>query len=153
MKTQVLLLAGCIALATVVRGQNDQAPANPAQAAPTNAAPAAQNTIPVAPTNAPVVIAAPDVIATAVLPAANMATNNPAAGDAMRAGATNELVPLIVIDDVPLLDAVKNLARQAGLNYLPDPRLTTVTNQPNVTMRLENVTAHDALMAVLETYN
>ncbi len=40
-----------------------------------------------------------------------------------------------------------------GSNYLPDPKLATITNQPNVTMRLENVTAQDALTAVLDTYN
>jgi type II secretory pathway component GspD/PulD (secretin) len=54
---------------------------------------------------------------------------------------------------VPLIDAVKNLARQAGLNYIPDPKLLSVSNQPNVTLRLENITAQDALLAVLETYN
>ncbi|HWN93589.1 MAG TPA: hypothetical protein VNT99_01040, partial [Methylomirabilota bacterium] len=97
-----------------------------AQAAPANAAAATQ--------------AAPAVPANTLLEIA-------------RTNAANELVPLIVIDDVPLIDAVKNLARQAGLNYLPDPKLLTITNQPNVTMRLENVTASDALMAVLETYN
>src|SRR4051794_32761195 len=125
MKTQVLFLAGCIALATVARGQNAPAPATPA--APTNAAPAA-------PTNAPAADAQPVSPGTAVLPAANMATNAAAQLESARANGTNELVPLIVIDDVPLIDAVKNLARQAGLNYLPDPRLSTVTNQPNVTM-------------------
>lgn len=77
----------------------------------------------------------------------------PPTPDVVATNATGaELVPLIVIDDVPLLDAVKNLARQAGLNYLPDPKLATITNQPNVTLRLENVSAQDALTAVLETY-
>lgn len=169
MKTHVLLLVGCLTLATPLWAQNDPAtptepaapaapaqpadlsgqtpaapaqpvdPAAPAQPVPTNAAPQV-------PTNAPA--AAPiEGTPVAVQPISLLSTN--------AAGATNgaELVPLIVIDDVPLLDAVKNLARQAGLNYLPDPKLMTVTNQPNVTMRLENVSAQDALTAVLETYN
>lgn len=67
--------------------------------------------------------------------------------------AANELVPLIVIDDVPLIDAVKNLARQANLNFLYDLKVTAMTNQPNVTLRLENVTTQDALTAVLDNYN
>ena len=150
MKTHVLLLVGCVALATAVRAQNDPAtPADggaqaPAPAAPTNAAPQT-------PTPAPVEAPA-EVTPAAVQPASLLATNV-ALIDPARTNGAAELVPLIVIDDVPLIDAVKNLARQAGLNYLPDPKLMTVTNQPNVTMRLENVTAQDALMAVLETYN
>lgn len=68
------------------------------------------------------------------------------------AGAGDDLIPLIVIDDVPLLDAVKNLARQAGVNFQFDPRATAMTNQPSVTVRFENVTAPDALDAVLENY-
>lgn len=72
-----------------------------------------------------------------------------------------EVVPLIVIDEAPLIEAVKTLARQAGINFILDPRLTNpepgpdgkVPVQPNVTIRFENVTAEDALVSVLETYN
>ena len=147
MKIHVLLLAGCIALTTAVRGQNDAAPvaqdAPVAQAAPTNAAPAA----------APAVAQeTPAVTAPAAAPAVSNVPAPAAAEGVLTNAAGAELVPLIVIDDVPLVDAVKNLARQAGLNYLPDPKLATITNQPNVTMRLENVSAQDALTAVLETY-
>jgi hypothetical protein len=49
---------------------------------------------------------------------------------------------------LPLLDAVKNLARQAGVNFQFDPRIAAMTNQPNVTIRFENVTAEDALAAL-----
>jgi type II secretory pathway component GspD/PulD (secretin) len=172
MKIHVLLLAGCFAFATVASGQNEPAPAAPTPAVPETPAPVAQDTPakpaePAAPTNAPVV-APGDAPAPAtptnapaaaeqtpavplVSPASAIPTN--AAADLVRTNAAGaELVPLIVIDDVPLLDAVKNLARQAGLNYLPDPKLSTITNQPNVTMRLENVSAQDALTAVLDTY-
>jgi len=64
----------------------------------------------------------------------------------------DEVVPLIVIDEVPLPDAIRNLARQAGLNFLFDQRISA-TNQPNISLRLENVTAQEALAAVLENYN
>src|SRR6267142_2338234 len=132
MKMNVLLLTGCVAFATQVWSQNDPAPA-------TQAAPAA-------PTDAQ---AAPPAVEVKTAPAQSAIPTNNALVEVARTNATNELVPLIVIDDVPLIDAVKNLARQAGLNYMPDPKLLTVTNQANVTMRLENVTAQDALMAVL----
>src|SRR4249919_3778688 len=102
MKRNVLLATACVAFATQVWSQNDPVPAAPA--APANAAPAA------APQAAP-----------------GIQTNAPL--EISRTNAASELVPLIVIDDVPLIDAVKNLARQAGLNYLPDPKLLTLTNQ------------------------
>src|SRR5678815_1860701 len=63
-----------------------------------------------------------------------------------------EVVPLIVIDEVPLTDAIRNLARQSNLNFQFDPRITA-TNQPTVSIRFENVTAAEALQAVLENYN
>src|ERR1043166_1678232 len=69
--------------------------------------------------------------------------------------ASTEVVPLIVIDDVPLTDAIRNLARQSNLNFQFDPRITATggTNQPNVSIRFENVTAQEALQAVLDNYN
>jgi hypothetical protein len=60
----------------------------------------------------------------------------------------NESVPLIVIDDVPLVDAVKNLARQVGGNYILDPRIGGMAAK-NVSVRFENVSARDALNSVL----
>jgi type II secretory pathway component GspD/PulD (secretin) len=85
-----------------------------------------------------------------------VAQNNaatPAAGQAQAAPVNpDEVVPLIVIDDVPLTDAIRNLARQSGLNFQFDPRVTS-SNQPNVSIRFENVTAQEALHAVLENYN
>ena len=74
----------------------------------------------------------------------------PVAGGA--AGKTDEAVPLIVIDDVPLTDAIRNLARQSALNFQFDPRVTT-SNQPNVSIRFENVSAQEALLAVLDNYS
>src|SRR5436190_8806085 len=69
-----------------------------------------------------------------------------------QAGAPDEVVPLIVIDEVPLTDAIRNLARQSNLNFQFDPRVTS-SNQPTVSIRFENVTAAEALQAVLDNYN
>jgi type II secretory pathway component GspD/PulD (secretin) len=71
------------------------------------------------------------------------------------------VIPLIVMDDVPLTDAIKNLARQAGLNYMLDPKLSfaqaspdgKMMGQPMVSIRWENITAEQALSALLNNYN
>ena len=73
----------------------------------------------------------------------------------------NEVLTAVSIDDQPLTDAVKILARQAGLNYLIDPKVAygvpgpdgKVTPQPNVSIRWEKVTAQQALEALLANYN
>ncbi|HMJ89966.1 MAG TPA: secretin N-terminal domain-containing protein [Candidatus Acidoferrum sp.] len=148
MKTKILLVAAGLVLAVTAWGQDNAAPTvpavppadAPAVAPPANAVPA---TPPVEPANPGGVQPASAIVTNAVASAIDLTRTN--------AGA--EVVPLIVIDDVPLIDAVKNLARQAGLNYIPDPKLLSLSNQPNVSMRLDNVTAQDALTAVLETYN
>jgi type II secretory pathway component GspD/PulD (secretin) len=143
--------------ATPAAAPADAAPATPAAVPATPAAP--QDTpakpadaVPAQPATPPATPAVQETtVQTAVSPASSL-TNSTSATLLELAKTNAEVVPLIVIDDVPLLDAVKNLARQAGLNYLPDPKLSTVTNQPNVSMRLVDVTAQDALLAVLETY-
>ncbi|MCU0770231.1 MAG: hypothetical protein MUE94_00480 [Verrucomicrobia bacterium] len=71
------------------------------------------------------------------------------------------VIPLIVMDEVPLMDAIRNLARQAEINYMVDPKVPygqmgedgTVTPQPILSIRWENVTAEQALVAVLNNYN
>jgi type II secretory pathway component GspD/PulD (secretin) len=71
------------------------------------------------------------------------------------------VIPLIVMDEVPLMDAIRNLARQAMINYMVDPKVPygqmgedgTVTPQPILSIRWENVTAEQALVAVLNNYN
>jgi len=62
---------------------------------------------------------------------------------------------------VPLMDAIRNLARQAMINYMVDPRVPygqvgedgLITPQPILSIRWENVTAEQALVAVLNNYN
>jgi type II secretory pathway component GspD/PulD (secretin) len=65
------------------------------------------------------------------------------------------------MDEVPLTDAIKNLARQANLNYMLDPRINygqpgpdnRIVPQPAISIRWENVTAQQALAALLNNYN
>ncbi|MEP6663004.1 MAG: secretin N-terminal domain-containing protein [Verrucomicrobiota bacterium] len=74
---------------------------------------------------------------------------------------TNDIVPLIQIDDASLPDAIKTLARQAGINFQFDPRVVNpqpdasghVAAPPTVSLRWENVTAMEALLALLENYH
>jgi len=70
------------------------------------------------------------------------------------------VIPTIVMDEVPLTDAIKNLARQAGLNYILDPKVTFgpagadgKATVPNISIRWENVTAEQALNTLLATYS
>src|SRR5437868_7531182 len=112
-------------------------PATPAPAATPEAGPAPA----AAPTAAPADAAAGQ----------NATTTAAAAPSAGTAG-TNDTVPLIVIEDVPLTDAIRNLARQSNLNFQFDPRVAS-SNQPTISIRFENVTAQEALNAVLDNYN
>ncbi len=85
----------------------------------------------------------------------------PAAADGPRPGTVGTVIPLIVMDDVPLTDAIRNLARQAGINHQLDPKTGLgqpgpdgkMTPQPNVTIRWENITAEQALNALLNNHD
>ncbi|HXR04765.1 MAG TPA: secretin N-terminal domain-containing protein [Verrucomicrobiae bacterium] len=96
------------------------------------------------------------------------ATNAPAetTGEASTGPATNApaapvaSIPLIQFQDVPLTTAIENLARQAGINYLLDPKIGygqpdqngQVKAEPTLSIRWENVTAEQALRALLDNY-
>ena len=69
------------------------------------------------------------------------------------APALNEVIPLLEMDNVPLPSAIRQLARQAQLNILLDPKLA----QPpwaslTVSVRWTDVTAREALVALLDNY-
>ncbi|MGH7993733.1 MAG: secretin N-terminal domain-containing protein, partial [Limisphaerales bacterium] len=108
-------------------------------------------------TNAPAMNAAGNE---AAAPAAN---NAPAetTGEATNAPAVPVAsIPLIQFQDVPLTTAIENLARQAGINYLLDPKIGfgqpdqsgQVKAEPTLSIRWENVTAEQALRALLDNY-
>jgi type II secretory pathway component GspD/PulD (secretin) len=69
-------------------------------------------------------------------------------------------IPLIQFQDVPIITAIENLARQAGINYLIDPKIGygqpdqngQIKPEPTLSIRWENVTAGQALMALLDNY-
>jgi len=69
-------------------------------------------------------------------------------------------IPLIQFSDVPLTTAIENLARQAGLNYMLDPKIAygqpdasgQVKTEPTLSIRWENITAENALLALLDNY-
>ena len=129
-----------------------------APAVPSAAAAAAE--APVAAAEAPAANPTAQVAATANAAAANAAPADapaaaPAGASTPPAAAT---IPLIVMDDVPLMDAIRNLARQAGINYMVDPKVTFGTGDgktppPSVSIRWENVTAEQALNALLGNYS
>jgi type II secretory pathway component GspD/PulD (secretin) len=138
-----VMASGLVALAQTAAPAGDST--QPAAAPATTPAPQDGST---AATNA-----APDMSAAAT-PAPAPATNGPAQRD------PNAVMPLISMEDVPLTDAIKNLARQAGLNYMLDPHIPFLapgpdgrSQQPNVSLRLENVTADQALGALLNNYS
>ncbi len=65
---------------------------------------------------------------------------------------SDPLIPLIVIEESPLLDAIHTLGRQADFNVSFD-RAVTKLDLPTVTIRWENVTAQEAFYTLLDNYN
>jgi type IV pilus assembly protein PilQ len=102
-------------------------------------------------TTAPVEVAAPETNAVPV--EAATPTTTPAATAA-------PTIPLIQFQDVPLTTAIDNLARQASINYILDPKVGfgqpdergQIKAQPNISIRWENLTAEQALNALIGTY-
>src|SRR5579871_1006612 len=168
-----LCLVAMIATASVASARNnntapDPAPSEPAaNTNPTTPATPASDATPAAPAAStpeatPAPTPAPVQVAQAQQPDAKAPAQTPTpAADAPATTTTrdpNAVIPLIVLDEAPLPDAIKTLARQAGLNYMLDPKITAPTEagpkqQPLVSLRWENLTAEQALNAVLATYN
>jgi len=83
----------------------------------------------------------------------------PMAYSAAEAQAADAIVPLIVIADVPLTDAIRNLARQSNLNHILDPRVPGSSigpgrqlKQPSVSGRWERRSARGALLDLLKEH-
>jgi type II secretory pathway component GspD/PulD (secretin) len=148
-------------------------PAAVQSAAPADTnAPAASQATPPADTNAPAAMPAgnaADTNAPAATPAGNAAdTNAPAA---MPAGAAAEPsatpaapapagIPHIAFNDVPIRTAIEHLARMANINYMLDPKIGygepdangQIKVEPMLSIRWENITAENALLALLDNY-
>ena len=129
-----------------------------AQTSTTSTAPAVDtNTAPAA------VIAAAPAPAPAATDAAAAASTNltTAPTDASAAPVVAAVgIPQIKFSDVPITTAIENLARLAGINYMLDPKigygLPDVNGQikvePTLSIRWENITAENALLALLDNY-
>jgi type II secretory pathway component GspD/PulD (secretin) len=141
-----LTLVGIVAGSLAGFAQTNTPASDATAASPTTTQDAAQPTAPAA--QAP----AAEAPAAAAAPEAVKAVSSPAL--------TGSVIPLIVMDDVPLTDAIRNLARQAGINYVLDPKIGfgqvgpdgKPGAQPNVSIRWENITAEQALSALLNNY-
>ena len=80
-------------------------------------------------------------------------TNSPAA----TGGA---VIPLIHFADVPITTAIESLARQAGINYMLDPKIGygqpdqngQIRAEPTLSIRWESITPEKALLALLDNY-
>ena len=142
----------------------DAQPAAPAETAPAPAA--APEAAAPAPEPQPVEVAQvaaadtqPAETNPASAPAPDVAAA-PAVAPVTEQGGNSAIIPLIVIDDTPLLDAIRNLARQAGINLMIDPKVAygqpgadgKPAAQPNVSIRWENITAQQAFNALLNNY-
>ena len=65
----------------------------------------------------------------------------------------NEVLPLIEMDGVLLTTAIRQLASQAHLNIVLDPRLSEPRfERLTVSIRWKDVTAREALVALLDNY-
>ena len=67
--------------------------------------------------------------------------------------AKDEVIPLIEMENVPLADAIRQIARKAKLNILLDPRLSAPPyDRMTVSIRWQEVTAREALDALLDNF-
>lgn len=164
---------GALSNATVTTGDPTVADAQPntPAAAVVADAPTRTNAMPAVAaeeTNAPVPVE-PAAVTNVPLPAVPAEAVAPPPGSALAAEAvapavdtnTAPSIPLIQFQDVPLTVAIENLARQANINYLLDPKIGygqpdqngQVKAEPTLSIRWENVTAEQALLALLNNYD
>ncbi len=105
----------------------------------------------------PVAVAV-NVTVTNSAPADTNATATDAAAPAAPAAAAN--IPLIQFSDVPITTAIESLARQGNINYMLDPKIGyglpdqngQVKVEPTLSIRWENITPQNALLALLDNY-
>jgi len=139
-------------------GTNAVSEATPAPA--TNAAPVEAVAVPPASTNE----APPAVMNPAPAAASAVATSGDANATTSASGAPTspgQVIPLIQFSDVAITVAIEHLARQAGINYQLDPKIGygqpdqsgQLKNEPQLSIRWENITAQNALQALLDNYS
>ncbi len=70
------------------------------------------------------------------------------------AATQEDVIPLVEMENVRLPDALQQMAGKARLNVILDPRLSAAPfSEMTVTIRWENVTAREALMALVDNYD
>ena len=154
LKTLLATLLGIFLLQHLAVSQtNLVTPDQSAVASATNAV--AADVVPAvaaADTNQPVVVVATNApVEVAVTPA-------PAAASSPAPEVSS--IPLIQFQEVPITTAIENLARQANINFLLDPKIGygqpdangQVKGEPTLSIRWENITAEHALIALLDNY-
>jgi hypothetical protein len=75
-----------------------------------------------------------------------------ASAEVETAAAAEEVLPLVIFEDAPLFDVIRTLARQADLAVQFNPKVLEYSF-PEISLRLENVTAQDVLQTVLGNNN
>jgi hypothetical protein len=81
--------------------------------------------------------------------------------DASLLGSDTNVIPLIQFQDVPITIGLENLARQAGVNYLLNPKIGfektgkngQIMAEPILSIRWENITAKQAFIAICDDYD
>ena len=162
-KTATIILLAGLSIMLGARAQTNVAPRNPPLDAVANTNALSGSNMPAAvvlsspamATNetpaAPGTNAAPAAASPAVVTAAD--TNSPAP-------AGGPVIPLIHFSDVPITTAIESLARQAGINYMLDPKIGygqpdqsgQIKTEPQLSIRWEAITPESALMALLDNY-
>jgi type II secretory pathway component GspD/PulD (secretin) len=102
--------------------------------------------------------ASPNTLASNAIAEAS-STNSPTAGGTNAPTAAAELP--IQFQDVPITTAIESLARLANINYMLDPKIGygqpdqngQIKPEPTLSLRWENVTAQQALLALLDNYS
>lgn len=163
-KTAYMLIIGLVSV-ILAKAQTEPAPTEPAATPSTPAAAVEPAATPAtAPADAPPVV-------TETAPAPEPAKAAPSAEPAVAAStepvdaATNAPAPVgipqIKFSDVPITTAIENLARLANINYMLDPKIGygqpdangVIKAEPVLSIRWENITAENALLALLDNYN
>ena len=177
MKSKLLIATLCMGLVSQWRAlsqtdTNSVATNQPAMSESASTAPANVETTPAVATNAATTPGAgAEVSSTAAstnetmtvtnAESSTMAGTNETAGVATDTNAAVASVLPIQFQDVPITTAIENLARLAGINYLLDPKIGygqpdqngQIKPEPTISVRWENVSARQALLAVLDNYN
>jgi type II secretory pathway component GspD/PulD (secretin) len=164
LKTLIAALFGAFLLQHPAISQTDTPTTNPPVAsADTNEAASMVATnlppVPAADSNATTTIVTTTV--TSNVPAATAAGDDQPTNATAAEVAETLSIPLIQFQDVPITTAIENLARQADINYLLDPKIGygqadqngQIKAEPTLSIRWENITAEHALMALLDNYS